>query len=156
MAKINKILLLVLAIIVLYFIINWSQVKINQKTNQSNFSQNSTANPQKDKFASQKNEGGNVTVAVYPEILEIGQKPKFKLEFSTHSVDLSFDIAKQSYLLDNKGYRLDGSTWSGTPPGGHHRSGTLTFINPLAETKYVELIIKDVAGVSERKFKWNL
>jgi hypothetical protein len=104
----------------------------------------------------QENEGGSVTVTVEPEVLEIGKNPKFKLEFNTHSVELSFDVVKQSYVLNDKGNRLDGATWSGSPPGGHHRNGTLIFNVPLPQTKYVEFVITNIAGIEERKFKWNL
>lgn len=80
----------------------------------------------------------------------------FELEFETHSVDLDFDVSKQSYLVDDKGNSLTGGIWNGSPAGGHHREGILTFNSVLSETKFVELIVKDVSGVSERKFKWNL
>jgi hypothetical protein len=35
---------------------------------------------------------------------------------------------------------------------GHHASGTLKF--PKIESKGFELVIKDIAGVRERVFKW--
>jgi hypothetical protein len=50
------------------------------------------------------------------------------------------------------------------PKGGHHREGTLTFpatesdgspvIGP--DTRSIALIIRDVAGVPERTFRWTL
>lgn len=110
----------------------------------------------KDKLPSQENEGGNVTVTVKPIILKAGGKPIFEVEFNTHSVDLSFDIEKLSFLTDDKGKTFNQSVWSGSPPGGHHRSGTLTFIEILPEAKYVELTITNVAGISVRKFRWEL
>ncbi|MBI4009213.1 hypothetical protein HY357_03200 [Candidatus Roizmanbacteria bacterium] len=154
MSKRNTILLVVLIAIILVFFIQRSG---NEKSAVTDPKTDITISPQTDdKLTSQENEGGNVTVTVQPEVLGIGQKPTFKLEFNTHSVDLSFDIAKQSFLTDDKGKRLEGSTWNGSPPGGHHREGTLTFNTALTETKYVEFIMKDIAGVSKRKFKWEL
>ncbi|OGK32122.1 hypothetical protein A3F57_03570 [Candidatus Roizmanbacteria bacterium RIFCSPHIGHO2_12_FULL_36_11] len=152
----NKILVLALAIIIVFFVVNLSQNRTSQTVTMDNSVQNTTITPNKDKFSPQENEGGNVTVTAQPEVLGIGQKPRFKLEFNTHSVDLSFDIANQSYLIDDRGNRVEGSTWNGSPPGGHHREGTLIFNDPLSETKYAEFIIKEIAGVSERKFKWEL
>src|SRR3989338_8490175 len=154
MSKKNTILLIVLIAIVLVFFIQRSG---NEKSAVTDLKTDSTVSAQTDDIlASQENEGGNVTVTAQPEVLKIGQKPTFKLEFNTHSVDLSFDIAKQSFLTDDKGNKLEGSTWNGSPPGGHHREGTLIFNDPLSETKYAEFIIKEIAGVSERKFKWEL
>ncbi|HJQ29533.1 MAG TPA: hypothetical protein VJ827_09335 [Rubrobacter sp.] len=50
------------------------------------------------------------------------------------------------------------------PKGGHHREGTLTFsertpdgrrvIGP--DTRRIELVIRDAAGVPERSFEWKL
>ena len=156
MTKINIILLSVLGIVVLFFIVKLPQNKVSQITTKNSFPQNNPIAPKKDKFSSQKNEGGNVTITVQPEVLKIGLAPKFKIEFNTHTVDLSFDIARQSYLVNDKGNRLNDSVWRGSPPGGHHRNGTLTFNPPLSQTKYVRLIIADVADVKERKFHWNL
>ncbi len=106
--------------------------------------------------ASQENEGGDVMVTAQPEVLQIGQKPKFKLEFNTHSIDLSFDIGKQSYLLDDKGNRFEGAVWSGSPSGGHHRSGELTFLENLQKTNSVVLVLENISGVKERRFMWKL
>ena len=154
MSKKNTILLIVLIAIVLVF---FNQRSRNEKSAVTDLKTDSTVSAQTDDIlASQENEGGNVTVTAQPEVLKIGQKPTFKLEFNTHSVDLSFDIAKQSFLTDDKGNKLEESTWSGSPPGGHHREGTLTFNTPLTETKYIDLVITNVAEIPERKFEWNL
>ncbi len=108
------------------------------------------------KLVSQEKEEASVTVTVKPEVLKIGQKPKFQIEFNTHSVDLSFDITKISLLVDDKGNIYSNAIWNGSDPGGHHRSGTLSFNNFLTGTTNAELIIRNIAGVAERKFKWNL
>ena len=46
--------------------------------------------------------------------------------------------------------------WDGAAPGGHHRSGTLTFKNIPKETKSLKLTLRNIAGVPERTFIWNL
>jgi hypothetical protein len=45
---------------------------------------------------------------------------------STHSEELSANLARTSALEVN-GVEWTGATWSGDPPGGHHRGGELTF-----------------------------
>ena len=46
--------------------------------------------------------------------------------------------------------------WDGSPPGGHHRSGTLRFTPDLPDTGVITLTLKDVAGVVERTFTWEV
>ncbi|MDH3445934.1 MAG: hypothetical protein OEN50_18560 [Deltaproteobacteria bacterium] len=40
--------------------------------------------------------------------------------------------------------------------GGHHRQITITFPNESRGSKILEFIIKDIAGVKERGFRWVL
>lgn len=152
MSKTNKFLLLVLVIVVL-FLANKAVKKIKPS---SEVKSTSKVDRSENNSNFQENEGGNVTVTVKPKTIKVGENPEFELEFETHSVDLSFDIVEQSYLVDNNGKRIEGAVWDGSPPGGHHRSGTLSFNNSLTQTNYVELIIKNIAGISERKFRWEL
>lgn len=150
MSKTNKLLLMILILIAAFFGIN-----VFKKTNKQSFKINTT-NKQEKNLNSQENERGNVTVTVKPITLKMGENPSFELEFETHSVNLDFDVAKQSYIVDDKGKRFNNGIWNGSPPGGHHRNGTLSFNNSLTQTNYVELIIKNIAGISERKFRWEL
>lgn len=150
MSKTNKLLLMVLILITAFFGIN-----VFKKTNKQPSKVNITDKQEKN-LNFQENEGGNVTVTVKPKVLKIGEKPTFEIEFNTHSVDLSFDISKQSYLLDNKGKRLANGIWNGSPEGGHHREGTLTFNGVLSKTKFVKLIIRNVSDIPERTFRWEL
>lgn len=108
------------------------------------------------KYQPQEKEETAVTVKVTPKNLKTGEKPVFEIEFTTHSVELAFDVAKISYLVDDGGNKISSSVWQGSPPRGHHRSGKVTFNVPLSPTAFVELVIQDVAGVSERKFRWEL
>ena len=151
MSKTNKFLLLALVIALLLL-----GTKFIKKSDKQSAVAKSTANQPGNNLESQENEDGNVTVTVTPKVLEIGKNPVFEIEFETHSVDLSFDVSKQSVLVDDKAVSLNQSVWDGSPPGGHHRSGTLSFNNSLTQTNNVELIIKNIAGVAERKYKWNL
>lgn len=50
----------------------------------------------------------------------------FRIVLDTHSEALSADLAGSSVLVVD-GVEWTGATWSGDPPGGHHREGELTF-----------------------------
>ena len=113
MSKTNKFLLLTLVIVVIFLVFN-----VVKKTDKK-FTVIKTANSvskQEKNLNSQENEGGNVTVKVKPKVLKIGERPMFELEFETHSVDLSFDVTKQSYIVDRSEERRVGkecrSRWS--------------------------------------------
>ncbi|MDP2953771.1 MAG: hypothetical protein Q8O76_10700 [Chloroflexota bacterium] len=84
----------------------------------------------------------------------------FEVGMNTHSVDLDqYDLAKLATLRDDSGKEYRPVSWS-AEPGGHHRSGTLTFPIPdsvgQGKARYLDLVIKDVAGVKERVLKWQL
>ncbi len=63
---------------------------------------------------------------------------------------------KNIILRDDTGKEYKPTTWDGSEPGGHHRSGTLTFPDLTDKPKYVELVVKGFAKVPERVFKWEL
>lgn len=68
---------------------------------------------------------GAVMVAVEPLRLdETGAA--FRVVMETHSEELSVDLARTS-TLEVDGVEWTSAAWSGDPPGGHHRSGELTF-----------------------------
>ena len=156
MTKTNKILLpvfIIIATIVVLTVIKSRDTKVN---NSQTFVSVKASESNKNKLLTQENEGGNVKIIVTPKTLAVGEKPSFNIVFETHSVDLAFDVSQISSLVDEKGKIFNNSIWEGSGPGGHHREGTLTFNTVLSETKFVELIIKDVAGVLQRKLRWEL
>jgi hypothetical protein len=115
------------------------------------------AQPVAASFETQSNDEQAVTVEVTPlNLAEGGTTLKFEVAFNTHSVDLGFDPAALSVLRDAQGLEYPATTWEGDPAGGHHRSGTLHFELPQVPTDAVEVIIRDVAGVPERVFRWDL
>jgi len=107
-------------------------------------------------FVAQGNSGGEVDVKVTPLVLKAGEKPQFEIEFNTHSVELDFDISQIALLTDEAGNSDTSSTWEGSPPGGHHREGKLSFTNNLTETKSATLILPNIAGITKREFAWQL
>ena len=82
----------------------------------------------------------------------------------THSVPLDgYDLSTLSSLSTERGVVVTPVKWE-SPRGGHHRRGTLTFPQTQSDgaqvidsaTKYVELTIRTIDGVAERKFRWDL
>ena len=100
-----------------------------------------------------KNSAGKVTIRVTYE--NPGKAdPAFSVSMNTHSVDLdSYDLAGLSLLRDGKGKEYKGK-WTSPEGSSHHRSGVLLFEGVKLDAGEIELIIRDVAGVQERKFKW--
>jgi hypothetical protein len=100
--------------------------------------------------------GGGVTAKVTYLNPKTNDEPRFQVVLDTHSVALdSYDLKSLSVLHDDTGktYLPVGAENKGT---GHHREIVLTFSKPGPEGKRVELVIKDIAGVKERIFRWNL
>ena len=98
-----------------------------------------------------------VTVTVTP--LELGkdaQAWKFDIVLDTHTGSLDNDLLTAAVLIDDSGAAYQSTAWEGPGPGGHHREGVLVFdaINPAPEQ--VTRKIKDVGGVPERTFTWNI
>ena len=102
------------------------------------------------------NRENRVRVDVVPVQLEFGKSAKFEIRMNTHSCDLSQDLVSVSTLKDDNGREYRPVDWQGAPPGGHHRTGVLEFPALNENTKSVTLVIRDVANVPERIFKWNL
>lgn len=110
----------------------------------------------------QKSEGGQVTLVARWD----GSKTKlvFSINMDTHSVDLDgYDLGPLALLRTDQGREVRPVAWE-APKGGHHRQGTLTFPAltannmPLIEpnTRAIELVIRNVGGVSERILRWTL
>ncbi len=75
----------------------------------------------------------------------------FKIVLETHTVDLEKYKFDEIVVLRAAGKEY--KAWVKSLEGsGHHRSAVIEFDNPKA--KEVEIVIKDVAGVKERLFKF--
>ncbi len=92
-------------------------------------------------------------------------KITFELRMNTHSVDLDqYDMAQLASLQDDQGRKVQALTLASPTGGGHHRSGILLFPqsdaagNPLVreETKYLRVIIREVAQKPRWVFQWDL
>ncbi len=104
----------------------------------------------------QLNKENRVSIKVKPVEFEFGKPANFAVSLNAHSGSLDFDLTKISVLEDDKGgiYRPTG--WDGSPPGGHHRSGTLSFPQIATGTKVIKLTVRDIYDVPERIFEWVL
>lgn len=106
-------------------------------------------------YETKENEGGNVTVSITPLFLKPGLPASFDMAFETHSVDLLFDVVSIATLTDNT-ETLYTPLWDGSPPGGHHRKGTLRFIPDLSTATTLTLTFRDIAGIPARTFSWEV
>ena len=100
--------------------------------------------------------GGGVTAKATYLNPNSDDEPRFEIILDTHSADLNrYDLKTMTALRDGTGktYLATGIENKGS---GHHREATLTFPKVSPESERFELIVKDVAGVKERTFIWNL
>jgi hypothetical protein len=80
----------------------------------------------------------------------------FQVAMNTHWVELDYDLTRLAVLRTDRGDEVTPLRWDGSR-GGHHVSGILYFpaVN-LEDVHWIELVIRDVAGVPERDFRWEL
>ncbi|HEA47204.1 MAG TPA: hypothetical protein ENH97_02200 [bacterium] len=118
-----------------------------------------------------KHSGGNVDVTVtltdVEDLTSIRDKKelKFRVYLNTHSVDLlAYQMDKISFLRDEKGNEYKAESWKTLSESSHHRSGIIKFSNLdgkgdfiiTSSSKSIELVIKELAGIKERVFRWDL
>ncbi len=101
------------------------------------------------------NEGGGVVIEVTPTSSKSDKQTEFEVKFTTHQDSLDFDLIKQAVLIDDKNNQYFPAGWTGGQ-GGHHLTGTLLFPALPAETKKIKLVIKDIYGIAQRLFEWDL
>lgn len=96
-----------------------------------------------------------VSIEIKPTDFSFNKTVRFDISINTHQGSLDFDLTKISYLEDDKGNIFQPWSWEGSPPGGHHRSGILSFPGLSEKTKFIKLTIKNVYNVPERVFRWE-
>ena len=100
--------------------------------------------------------GGGVTAKVTYLNPKSGDDPRFQVVLDTHSVALDgYDLKRITVLRDDTGknYLPTGAENRGS---GHHREVTLIFPKVSPQAKRIEIVLKEIAGVKERTFRWNL
>jgi len=102
------------------------------------------------------NSGGGVTVKVTYVHSQEADEARFEVVLDTHSVNLdSYDLKALSLLRDDTGKTYQPIRVE-NKGSGHHREITAVFPKPSATAKRLEVVIKDVAGIKERSFIWDL
>ncbi len=107
----------------------------------------------------QSHDGGSVTIDVEWFKAENGSLI-FNVAMNTHSVELDqYDLGELAVLRDDMGNEYHPVSWD-SAPGGHHRKGTLTFPLPdsvsQGNAEYIEMVIRDVAGIEARVLTWEM
>jgi hypothetical protein len=136
-------------------------VAINLPTAVGQFSLTKTSPQDASQDLTRLDSQGAVTVEVKPENLSnLGDTLAFEISMSTHSVDLSMDLATLATLTTNDGSTVHATLWD-APRGGHHVSGTLSFPTSVDGKPILDgatkltLMIEDV-DAPERVFSWDL
>ncbi len=104
----------------------------------------------------QTNAAGGVTVEVTYLNPNGTEDARFQVALNTHSVNLdSYDLKTLTLLRDETGKTYE-PTRVENKGSGHHRQIVVVFPKVAPETKELELVLKDIAGVKERSFRWEL
>ena len=83
--------------------------------------------------------------------------PVFNVVLDTHSVELDQYRFEEIVVLRDPAGKEHKPQLTSSKGSGHHREATIEFKDAgLTGADYVELVIKGVAGVSERVFKFDL
>jgi hypothetical protein len=99
--------------------------------------------------------GGGTTVDV-TLLKEGGGALAFRVVLNTHSVNLDvYQFEEIVRLRDGRGGELAPTAVEAAEGSGHHREATVRFAWPEPKPKTIELVVKGVAGVSERVFRWT-
>jgi hypothetical protein len=100
--------------------------------------------------------GGGITVKV--ELLkESGDAAAFRVSLDTHSANLDvYEFGQIVRLRDARGDEVAPTAVEGVEGGGHHRSATVRFAWPEPRPKTLEVVVKGVADVPERVFRWTV
>jgi len=129
-------------------------VSINSKSaDNSNKALNPSPSNSNSLKAKENNEG-TVAIVVTPLNLTNNSIWNFEIALNTHSEELNSDLVIMSELSDDQGKLYKLVSWGGSPLGGHHREGILKFGPISPRPKSLELKIKNIGGVLERRFKW--
>ncbi len=106
--------------------------------------------------AKQSVSGGGVTVDV-TFLMERGEVPTFQVVLDTFSGNLDgYRFEEIVRLRDSRRGEVAPAAVEGAKGSGHHREATVRFTWPEPKPKTLELVVKGVAGVPERVFRWSL
>ncbi|MDP1548294.1 MAG: hypothetical protein Q8L87_19950 [Anaerolineales bacterium] len=111
--------------------------------------------------ATRMDDQGAIIFEVTPLNLDqTGESLEFNIVLTTHSIDLSMDLATTATLTTDTGVSVTSTLWD-APRGGHHVEGKLIFPATLNGTSILDsatkltITITDV-DVPTRIFEWEL
>jgi Spy/CpxP family protein refolding chaperone len=116
----------------------------------------------------QKDTQGAITVTatlLTPNKARADGKLAVQVKLETHTVDLDpYDLETLAFLRDTQGREVQAVGLESPSGSGHHREGILIFPSldasgkPLLgpEVKSLALLLRDIGGVQERSFRWQL
>ncbi len=146
--KIYLITIIIFAAIALFFFtreVDWPKEKKAAQTPQSSAVPTSV-------LETQTNSEGPVTIKITPKL---SSGLAFEMVLDTHSEELDADLIQVTTLKDENDKEYKPIRWEGSPPGGHHREGVLTFGTIARPPRTLQLVIRGIGGVLERKFLWT-
>ncbi len=107
-------------------------------------------------LSSRSSDAGQVVINVQPLKLDDDQETwEFNVALNTHTVELPYDLTQVAVLRCERGEEHQPLAWDGSPPGGHHRRGVLRFTPLDHGSSFIEVVIRGVAEVPERVFRWE-
>jgi hypothetical protein len=107
-------------------------------------------------LSARTNDQGGVRVVVTPRPQTVNATTwEFDVALDTHTKPLTDDLAAVSSLVDDQGKSTPAKSWTGDPPGGHHRKGVLQFSAPTNNPAAFEVRVKGIGGVDVRTFRWD-
>jgi hypothetical protein len=98
-------------------------------------------------------ESNKVAFSVTPEI-DPGVSIRLLVSMNTHSVNLNFDMLKVSKLVDSNGEIFLPAEWQGPAGGGHHRSGTLIFLDIPEDIHKLNFLLSPGGKFQDLNFEW--
>lgn len=153
----NRTTVLLALIVSITIITIWLIYSSRNASRQSQTNLSETSKSSSSSYETKERSEGNVTVSVTPQTLKENNKPLFYVEFETHSVELDFDASAITVLVDDRRNSFGQPAWEGSPPGGHHRKGALSFARDLSNTtKSVTLTFTNIANIPARTFIWEV
>lgn len=104
----------------------------------------------------QTHSGGGVTIKVTYQNPKGTEDARFQVVLDTHSVNLDgYDLKTLGLLREETGKTYQPMKVE-NKGSGHHREIVIIFPKASPEAKNLELVLRDIAGVKERSFRWDL
>ena len=105
----------------------------------------------------QRDGRGAVTVAVtLAGPPEVGVPIRVTVVLDTHSVALDDVVFERAVALRTpEGAEVVPTRVEGSRGGGHHREAVVVFA-PLTQRGTMRIVVRDVGGIGERSFAWEL